>query len=234
MHRPIVSLLALAAALPAVAQSNVNATNKYAWQENCGWLNWRDANGGSQGARFNQSFAQGFVWGENIGWINLGDGTPVNGLNYANTTGADFGVNISASNLLSGLAWGENVGWINFGPFPGNPSIPQPRIDVGAGRLRGYAWGENIGWINLDGSVAGQFVSVQGGGCTANCDGSTTAPVLNALDFSCFLTRYREGLALPAAEQFAAYGNCDGSTVAPVLNALDFSCFLNRYRLGCP
>lgn len=30
-------------------------------------------------------------------------------------------------------------------------------------------------------------------GCAANCDGSTTAPVLNALDFSCFLNRFRAG-----------------------------------------
>jgi hypothetical protein len=61
--------------------------------------------------------------------------------------------------------------------------------------------------------------------CYANCDGSTVAPILNALDFSCFLSRYAAG---------DPYANCDGSTVAPVLNALDFSCFLGRYVAGCP
>lgn len=60
--------------------------------------------------------------------------------------------------------------------------------------------------------------------CYGNCDGSTAAPVLNALDFQCFLTRYRAG---------ESYANCDGSTAAPVLNALDFQCFLDRYRQGC-
>ena len=61
--------------------------------------------------------------------------------------------------------------------------------------------------------------------CYANCDGSTTAPVLNVLDFTCFLNRFA------AAD---TYANCDGSTTAPVLNVLDFTCFLNQFAAGCP
>ncbi len=60
--------------------------------------------------------------------------------------------------------------------------------------------------------------------CYANCDGSTTAPVLNVLDFSCFLNRFAAG---------DTWANCDGSTTAPVLNVLDFSCFLNSFAAGC-
>jgi hypothetical protein len=63
-----------------------------------------------------------------------------------------------------------------------------------------------------------------GGGCYANCDGSTTAPVLNVLDFSCFLNQFAAG---------NSYANCDHSTTAPVLNVLDFSCFLNQFAAGC-
>jgi probable HAF family extracellular repeat protein len=61
--------------------------------------------------------------------------------------------------------------------------------------------------------------------CYANCDASTTAPVLNVLDFNCFLNRFAAG---------ASYANCDGSTTPPVLNVLDFNCFLNRFAAGCP
>jgi hypothetical protein len=60
--------------------------------------------------------------------------------------------------------------------------------------------------------------------CYANCDASTTAPVLNVLDFNCFLNRFSAG---------DSYANCDGSTTAPVLNVLDFNCFLNRFSAGC-
>jgi hypothetical protein len=64
-----------------------------------------------------------------------------------------------------------------------------------------------------------------GAACYANCDNSTTPPVLNVLDFNCFLNQFSAG---------ASYANCDGSTTAPVLNVLDFNCFLNRFSAGCP
>jgi hypothetical protein len=67
--------------------------------------------------------------------------------------------------------------------------------------------------------------TVEGQDCYANCDGSTAAPVLNVLDFNCFLNRFAAG---------EPYANCDGSTAAPVLNVLDFNCFLNRFGAGCP
>jgi hypothetical protein len=60
--------------------------------------------------------------------------------------------------------------------------------------------------------------------CYANCDGSTIQPILNVLDFTCFLNRFAAG---------DTYANCDGSTTQPVLNVLDFGCFLNRFASGC-
>jgi hypothetical protein len=64
-----------------------------------------------------------------------------------------------------------------------------------------------------------------GGSCYANCDNSTTPPILNVLDFTCFLNKFAAGD--PGA-------NCDGSTIPPILNVLDFTCFLNRFAAGCP
>jgi hypothetical protein len=64
-----------------------------------------------------------------------------------------------------------------------------------------------------------------GGGCYANCDGSTQEPILNVADFSCFLTKFAAG---------DPYANCDGSTQEPVLNVADFSCFLTKFAAGCP
>jgi hypothetical protein len=61
--------------------------------------------------------------------------------------------------------------------------------------------------------------------CYANCDNSSVPPVLNVLDFNCFLNRFAAG---------DSYANCDNSSVPPVLNVLDFNCFLNRFAAGCP
>ena len=61
--------------------------------------------------------------------------------------------------------------------------------------------------------------------CYANCDGSTTAPVLNIADFTCFLNRFAAG---------DPWANCNHSTTPPVLNVADFTCFLNAFAAGCP
>jgi hypothetical protein len=60
--------------------------------------------------------------------------------------------------------------------------------------------------------------------CYPNCDGSTTEPILNVADFSCFLGKFAAG---------DPYANCDGSTIEPVLNVADFSCFLGKFAAGC-
>lgn len=141
MIRTASLLLALSAA-SALGATNIDPQHKHAWQENTGWTNWRDANGGAQGVSVLGDHLAGFIWCENIGFINVGSG----GGPYAPTasqTGADFGVNIDpGTGELSGYAWGENVGWINF-------DTASASYDASARRFRGHAWGENIGWLNL-------------------------------------------------------------------------------------
>jgi subtilisin-like proprotein convertase family protein len=78
------------------------------------------------------------------------------------------------------------------------------------------------------GAIQGFRINLQGGGsgntCYANCDNSTSAPILNVLDFNCFINRFTAG---------ESYANCDSSTTVPVLNILDFNCFINRFTAGC-
>jgi hypothetical protein len=61
--------------------------------------------------------------------------------------------------------------------------------------------------------------------CYPNCDQSTTPPLLNVLDFSCFINAFAAG---------DSYANCDNSSTPPVLNVLDFACFINAFAAGCP
>jgi probable HAF family extracellular repeat protein len=70
--------------------------------------------------------------------------------------------------------------------------------------------------------------------CTANCDNSTSSPILNIDDFTCFINQFAAAAALPHAQQLTHYANCDGSTTAPALNIDDFTCFINRFAQGCP
>ena len=137
----------LACSTGALAQSsNVCPDKKFAWGENIGWLNFKDANGGVQGVRLMGNHLRGWIWAENVGWINVGNGAGP----YANTNGTNHGVNVNpATGELSGFAWGENIGWINFSTVP-SVGAQGARFDFASRRFTGYAWGENVGWINLD------------------------------------------------------------------------------------
>lgn len=136
----------------AIAQSNIDDGHKYAWCENVGWMNWRDANAANDGVVVGPDFLAGYIWAENVGWINLGSG---NGP-YANNNDTDFGVNILPGGDLEGFAWGENIGWINFDTRAVAPY--RARFDLCVDRFGGHAWGENVGWINLD--DAAHFVAL--------------------------------------------------------------------------
>jgi hypothetical protein len=152
-------ILCLLAPAAASAATTISEPNKYAWGANIGWINWRDANGGADGAVIGEFACSGWLWGANVGWIHLGDGTPANGVQYSNTLGTDFGVNHDGTGLLRGLAWGANIGWINF------EATGNPRFDCTTGNFSGYAWSANCGWINLgDGSFFVKTNTVLPGG----------------------------------------------------------------------
>jgi hypothetical protein len=80
------------------------------------------------------------------------------------------------------------------------------------------------------GQSATALVSV----CYANCDCSSTQPILNVEDFTCFINAFATGISLPHAEQLYHYANCNDSATPPVLNVEDFTCFINAFAAGCP
>ncbi len=198
----------------AAAQTNISNANKFAWSENAGWFNFRDAGSpvGAMGARFHLAggFASGYVWGENIGWINLGSGAGP----YANTSDTNFGVNFNTTTgHMSGYAWSENTGWINFlGGSLATPSNPA-RVDFVAKRLRGFAWSENLGWINLDSTV--HFVGIR---CTAdvNDDG-----IVSPADFTAWIAAFN-----------AQTPECD-QNADTLCTPADFTAWIANYNAGC-
>jgi len=211
-----IALLTLAGVRVATGQSDVLAAHKFAWQENVGWLNWRDAGDpdGAQGAVLHDTFLAGYVWMENAGWITLGDGSPADGSSYGNTDGADCGVNLDPfTGELSGMAWGENIGWINMrGGALADPAQPA-RLDPDEYRLRGYAWGENVGWLNLD-DIEHYVAFV----CPADFNGDGAVDTRDVLDFLNAWTARDPG------------ADCDGNGL---IDTRDVLCYLNVWTSGC-
>jgi hypothetical protein len=96
---------------------------------------------------------------------------------------------------------------------PGTPMYPEP-LYLNASVQGDGGWKHGFQTYVLPGAPA----------CYPNCDASTSAPVLNVADFTCFLTKFA------AADPYA---NCDASTSVPVLNVADFTCFLTKFAAGC-
>ena len=151
-------LVLLAGALvvpPSYAASTINTVNRFAYGANLGWMDWRGdvANGAVIGA----FVCSGHIYAANVGWISLGDGTPANGVRYANNSGADFGVNHDGAGNLTGRAYGANIGWLTFTNRASDGSIyGGPTVNLINGRLSGFVWSANCGWISL--STAEGFV----------------------------------------------------------------------------
>jgi len=133
-------------AVVQAATGNIDATDKWAWGTNAGWINFAPTHGG---VTVYADHLEGYAWGENIGWIRLGSHEGGSPHTYANTSNTEYGVNKNPdTGALSGYAWGTNVGWINF-----NPTHSQVTIDPDTGSFDGYAWGENVGWIHFKGTA---------------------------------------------------------------------------------
>ncbi len=118
--------------LASTTSGTIDSTNRYAWTENAGWL---DFGGSYSSVSVTDSALSGYAFGENIGWVSL------NCSNDNSCATVDYKVINDGSGTLSGYAYGENAGWVKFDPQNGGVSINS------SGEFMGYAYGENIGWI---------------------------------------------------------------------------------------
>ncbi|EDN65422.1 secreted protein [Beggiatoa sp. PS] len=93
-------MLLLGPPLSALAASNIDTSDKYAWSENSGWQNFNDTNGG---VTVYNDHLEGYAWAENIGWIRLGTHDTGGTHTYANTSQTDYGVNNNSAPLPATL-----------------------------------------------------------------------------------------------------------------------------------
>lgn len=144
MNRSLVLLGALS--LNALGETTIDATSRFAYSPNVGWISFRGQE--DRGVVVGEHVVSGLAWGEAAGWINFGDGSPADSVRYSNSAGQDFGVNVGDDGALSGRAWGAAIGWISF-DWDKSKSPDRPRIDLDTGQFHGFAYSANVGWINL-------------------------------------------------------------------------------------
>jgi hypothetical protein len=145
-------------------------------------------------------------------------------LQYSDSNVAVF-IDLSDSSLYAADADGHSVRLIGAGDrYEAAPGEARVVRQVGPGLGIGDAgeFGMILEFTDLSQALV---VATPFNACYANCDGSTTPPILNVSDFVCFQTEFAAGD--PAA-------NCDASTTPPILNVADFICFMQRFAAGCP
>ena len=161
------TLVALGSTLCFVASlqaaTTIDPVNHFAYGANVGWIESRgDTN---NGAVIGEYVCSGYLYSANVGWINLGNGSPVNHIQYQNNSGSDFGVNNDGLGNLRGYAYGANIGWINF------ENTGAPKVDLKTGKLSGYIYSANAGWISLSNAVAFVQTSFIANGADTDGDG---------------------------------------------------------------
>lgn len=107
----------------SATDGTIDATNKYAWDDQSGWINFGTSAGD---VHVLADKLTGYAWSTNNGWIKL-DPT-------------SSGVKNDGTGALSGYAWGAQLGWINFSGVT---------IDAN-GVFHGSATGTQAGTLTFD------------------------------------------------------------------------------------
>lgn len=128
----------------ASAATNISPTDKTAWSDTSGWVNFAPTGGG---VGVYDDHLEGFAWAENVGWVKLGSYSSGGYHHYANSTATDWGVNLNGA-ALSGYGWSETAGWVRFDPTGGGVTL-----NPANGVFDGWAWAENLGWVHFKGSA---------------------------------------------------------------------------------
>ncbi len=109
----------------------IDATNKYAWGENVGWVNFAPQNNSTySGLVITDTAVTGYGWSKEFGWINF------------SPTNSGQGVINTSEGHLSGKAWISSLGWLDMSGVTINAS----------GKFTGTAGteGGSVGRVSFD------------------------------------------------------------------------------------
>jgi hypothetical protein len=135
-----------------IAATDINSTNRYAWNDLIGWLDFY----AEDTVRVNSQSLRGYAT-SSAEDISLDCHTTRNG----NICGqSDYQILNDGIGGLSGFAWNDQYGWISFCgtqnagaatvACPLTSSTYQVLIDADNGMFSGYAWNDTAGWFSFN------------------------------------------------------------------------------------
>ncbi|MCR4261102.1 MAG: hypothetical protein NUV96_02120 [Candidatus Colwellbacteria bacterium] len=152
--------------------SNIDITNKWAWNDLAGWIDFYASGDGANVSSIKMS-RWGVFDSDPSTYVALHcTALPPSGTNDCSI---DFGVINDGSGNLEGFAWSDEYGWISFCGGQSTANCPgavpyQVTIDVG-NDFKGFAWNDVLGWISFCGGLS-----------TSTCPGSVSYVVHTTWD----------------------------------------------------
>jgi hypothetical protein len=136
------------------SSTNIDSTNKWAWNDLIGWINFYDTNTVNVSSQQLTGYAS-----SSAGDISLDCATTRNG-NICSQS--DYKVLNDGMGNLSGWGWNDNYGWISFCGGANSSNCPGSiiygvKIDPNNGDFSGYAWNDVVGWISFCGLPGGSI-----------------------------------------------------------------------------
>ncbi len=123
--------------------SNIHSTNKWAWNDIVGWINFYGTAGEGAKVDDNKVSRWGVIDDNTSTYVALHCiAVPTSGVNDCPP---NFGV-LNDDGALSGDAWSDEYGWISFAGTSPSYSVA---IDA-TGDFQGFAWNGVIGWISFN------------------------------------------------------------------------------------
>jgi hypothetical protein len=220
----VISILFLGFSSFALASTNIDPTNHYAWNDIIGWIDFYSTGNVTVSASSLTGYAS-----SSVGYIAFDCATSPNPPADCGTTYSNWKVTNTAG-ILTGWAWNDQIGWISMNcSNVQNPCIsPVYGVSISGGDFTGWAWNDVVGWISFNCgntgtcaptgntykvSINGSGVAVQGSLTSSTFDtGSAAGVTYNTI-------LYQTSVPPPtgtAVEFQLAVSNCsNGATNAP-------------------
>lgn len=132
------------------ASTNISATNRWAWNNVIGWIDFHATGNVSVSSAQLSGFAS-----SSVGFIGLDCATTPSG-NICGGAGGNWRVSNNGNGSLTGWAWNDAIGWISFDSVTAGSSHPyQVLVSGTTGQFSGWAWNNIIGWISFNCSNTG-------------------------------------------------------------------------------
>lgn len=163
LGRAVVTAILLVALLFAVvemvlAATNINSTNRWAWNDAIGWIDFY----GTDTVTVSSQCLTGYA-SSSAGDVSLDCATTRSGDICSTST---YRVTNDGVGNLAGWAWNDTYGWISFCGGQSTSSCPgttsyQVKVSPTSGDFSDYAWNDVIGWVSFCGTAG------DGGGCAS-------------------------------------------------------------------